>query len=243
MSARLPTFRSALLLGMLLWVLLARAGEFGPTAEFEVLTDTSEAGSRRESDTGAVACSDQYLTDGVLLPDLPLFFTRQNPGAEWGSDVMIEAIVSVTRHMRWLLPDASPISIGDISREHGGALSGHVSHRGGVDADIGIYSTGGKQNLRGFDTLGSNFDVEANWALIAALLDTGTVDFILLDRAHIARLRTYTLLAGLLTEDEVEEVFPSGARSWERTGIVRHAVNHDNHLHVRVLCGDGSKAQ
>lgn len=231
------------MLAVLFGILLASAGEFGPTAEFEVLTDTNGVGSRRESDTGAAACSDQYLTDGVQLPDLPLFFTRQNPGAEWGSDVMIEAIVSVARHMRWLLPDASPISIGDISRVHGGSLSGHVSHRGGVDADIGIYSTGAKQNPRGFDTLGSNFDVVANWALIAALLDTGTIDFILLDRAHIARLREYTLLGGLLTEEEVEEVFPTGSRVWERTGIVRHAVNHDNHLHVRVLCGDGSKAQ
>lgn len=231
------------MVGTLLWILLAGAAELGPTEEFDVLADGRGIVSQRESDTGAARCSDQSLTGGVALPELPLFFTRVNPGAEWGSDTMIGAIVSAARHMRWLLPDASPITIGDISREHGGALSGHDSHRGGVDADIGVYSLGGKQNGRGFDSPGPSFDVAANWSLIAALLDTGDIDFILLDRAHIARLRKHTLLGGLLTEEEVEEVFPTGDRLWERTGIVRHAKNHDNHLHVRVLCADGSQAR
>ena len=220
---------------------LAGAAELGPTEDLDVLADGLEIASQR--DTGAARCSDQSLTDGEQLPDLPLFFTRVNPGTEWGSNTMISAIVSAARHMRSLLPEASPITVGDISREHGGALSGHVSHRGGIDADIGIYSRGGKQNRRGFDAPGPDFDVAANWSLIAALLETGNVDFILLDRTHIARLREYTLFGGLLTEEEVEEVFPTGARLWDRTGIVRHARHHDNHLHLRVLCADGSKAQ
>ena len=229
---------------MLLTTLFASAAEFGPSLEGEVVPTSGEGVEQmgEASDTGVAGCSDQYLQDGVQLPDLPLFFTRQNPESEWGSAEMIDAIVGATRHMRWLMPDASPVTIGDISHERGGFQSGHVSHRGGIDADVGIYSTGAQQNLRGFDSLGSNFDVVANWALISAFLDTGNVDFILLDRAHIARLRSYTTKAGLLTEAESEAIFPTDPHPWDRTGIVRHASNHDNHIHVRVLCSDGTRA-
>ncbi len=232
-----------LLFLLTLFSLFASAAEFGPSLEGEVVPIEADGAEQGEgSDTGAVGCSDQYLESGVQLPDLPLFFTRGNAESEYGSAEMIDAIVAATRHMRWLMPEASPVTIGDISHERGGFQSGHVSHRGGVDADIGIYSTGAKQNPRGFDTLSSNFDVVANWALISAFLDTGNVDFILLDRAHIARLRGYTTKAGLLTEAEAEEIFPSEPHPWDRTGIVRHAPNHDNHMHVRVLCSDGSHA-
>lgn len=222
---------------------LAKAGELRTSVEFDGAAPAVGSEGRGEWDTGAVGCSDQGLIAGVQLPDLPLFYTRHNPGSAWGSAVMVDAIVSVSRHMRWLIPDGSAIGIGDIARESGGTLSGHLTHRGGVDADIGIYSTGAKQNSRGFDSPGPKFDVVANWALVSAFLDTGTIEFILLDRAHIARLQAYTLRMGLLTADEVASIFPTGARPWEHTGIVRHAANHDNHLHVRVLCADGSRAR
>ncbi|MSP55556.1 MAG: hypothetical protein EXR69_08135 [Myxococcales bacterium] len=223
---------------LLLFTMFATGAEFGPSLEGEVVLAEAEADL---ADTGVAGCADQYLDDGVQLPDLPLFFRRNTPDAEWGTGEMIEVIVSASRHMRWLMPESSPINIGDISRERGGFLSGHLSHRGGVDADVGIYATGAMQDPRGgFQSLGSNFDVVANWALVSALLDTGAVEFILLDRAHITRLRTYTTQAGLLTEAEAEEVFPTDAHSWTLTGYVRHAPSHDNHLHVRVLCSDGS---
>lgn len=193
-------------------------------------------------DTGVMGCSDQSLYAGEVLPDLPLFYTRAQPDHSWGSPEMISLIVDTGRHLRWLLPEAAPLVIGDISARRGGFLSGHLSHRGGVDADIGIYRDGAWQDPRGFTRLGSDFDVEANWALISALLDSGNIDFILLDQAHINRLKAYTLGRGLLEAEDVEEIFPTH-RQWERTGVVRHAANHVDHLHVRVLCGDGTRAQ
>ncbi len=224
--------------------MFATGAEFGPSLEGEVVPAETEATDAAEGvDTGAVGCSDQYLEGGVQLPDLPLFFKRGITDNEWGTPEMIDAIVSATRHMRWLMPAASPVNIGDVSHEHGGFQSGHITHRGGVDADIGIYSTGAHQNANGgFEVLGDNFDVVANWALIEAFLDTGYVDFILLDHAHIARLRAYTTHAGLLTEAEADDVFPTDNHPWTRTGYLRHAPNHDNHMHVRVLCPDGSHA-
>ena len=118
------------------------------------------------------------------------------------------------------------------------------SHRGGLDADVGIYRTGGWQSQAGFTTLNvSNFDLEANWALISTFLDTGKIDMILLDQGHINRLKAYTLRTGLLDEEEITRIFPDpGSReSWASTGIVRHVSGHTDHLHVRVLCDDGTR--
>lgn len=220
---------------------LAFAAEYGPSMEGDVVV----AEAVQPSDTGVVGCSDQYLHDAVLLPELPLFFRSVQPNHSWGTQEMIDVIVDTARHMRWLMPEADPITVGDISARRGGFLSGHKTHRGGVDADLGIYSTGGKQNPRGFDQLGaSDFDVAVNWMYISTLLDTGKVDMILLDRSHIARLRAYTLRTGLLSEEEASQIFPQeGTRgTWANTGFVRHAPNHADHIHLRVLCSDGSKA-
>ncbi len=217
------------------------AGEYGPAVEGEWVVVDAEM----PEDTGLSGCSATYLQDGVVLPDLPLFYTRIVPDAAWGTQEMVDLIVESARHTRWLMPDASPIIIGDLSVRYGGFLSGHKSHRGGVDADIGIYRRGRWQPTNRFDDLSAkDFDPEANWLLISTMLQTGKIDMILLDRSHIATLRSYTVKSGLLTAEEADYIFVSdgGSAHWERTGVIRHAPGHKSHLHVRVLCGDGSKA-
>jgi len=225
---------------LLTTIFSAFAAEYGPTIEGDFVV----AESAGVSDTGAVGCSDQSLNDGIQLPDLPLFFTRSQPDHAWGSTEMVELLVDTARHMRWLMPDASPITIGEISRRRGGELSGHKTHRGGIDADVGIYLTGARQQAGMFVDPGpGQFDVEANWALISAMLDTGRVDMILLDQGHIARLKSYVLRAGLLSEEEAAQIFVGEGRdSYRAVGVIRHAPSHRDHLHVRVLCPDGSRA-
>lgn len=222
----------------------AFAAEYGPALEGNVLATDMAA---LNDDTGPTsACSDQYLQDGAQLPDLPLFYVRANPNMAWGSTAMLDLLVEAGRHMSWLLPQASPFVVGDISASRGGYLAGHLSHRGGIDADVGIYKKGGWQHSRGFTTLApSELDLEANWTLIRTMLATGNVHFILLDQKHIAKLHSYVLSAGLLTEEEAARIFPvEGSRAvWENNGILRHAPNHQDHMHVRVLCGDGTRAQ
>ena len=223
----------------------AFAAEYGPALEGDLIAG-EPAAAQDTADTGASGgCSDQYLVGGVQLPELPLFYVRAQPGAAWGSQEMIDLLVDAGRHMSWLMPSASPFVVGDISTPRGGYLAGHLSHRGGIDADVGIYKKGGWQHPRGFTSLApSQLDVEATWALVSTMLNSGKVDFILLDRSHITRLRTYVLSAGLLTDEEAARIFPAeGTRAvWENTGVLRHAPHHQDHLHVRVLCSDGRRA-
>ncbi len=227
---------------LLLAELTALGAEYGPALEGEVLATEMSA----VTDTGAgETCSDQYLQDGVQLPDLPLFYVRAQPNHAWGTAEMVDLLVEAGRHMSWLVPQASPFVVGDISSVRGGYSAGHISHRGGIDADVGIYRKGGWQHARGFTRLApSELDVEATWTLISTMLSTGKVDFILLDRGHINRLLAYVLTAGLLTDEEAAKVFPTeGSRAvWANTGILRHAPHHEDHIHVRVLCGDGKRA-
>jgi murein endopeptidase len=229
---------------MLVWLvaMTAYAAEYGPALEGEILAADPTPAADTASSYG---CSDQVLESGSQLPDLPLFFVRAQPNTEWGSTEMIDLLVEAGRHMSWVMPQASPFVVGDISAEHGGYLAGHISHRGGVDADVGIYKKGGWQTTRGFTRLApSELDVSATWMLISTMLGTGKVDFILLDRGHIAKLHAYVLSAGLLTEEEAAHIFPTeGSRDvWANTGIIRHAPHHEDHFHVRVLCSDGSRS-
>ena len=54
---------------------------------------------------------------------------------------MIDVLTSVAEEVAWLVPEADPLVIGDISKHRGGPLPGHLSHRAGLDVDIGPFST------------------------------------------------------------------------------------------------------
>ena len=197
------------------------------------------------STPGVRTCTDQWLRDGVQLPDAPSFYSRITPAGAWGTPTMVGLLQDAGRHMRWAMPSVSPFAVGDLSRPGGGPMSGHISHRGGVDADVGIYKSGGVQATRQFLNFApAELDLPATWELMRFMLSSGKVDFILLDRAHIARIKAWTLAQGHLSAAEAERIFPpEGSRDvWARTGIVRHAAHHADHLHVRVLCADGTRS-
>ena len=117
-------------------------------------------------------------------------------------------------------------------------MPGHRTHDLGIDADIGLFTPGGKQPLGGFQDLRPDqLDPAANWTLIRALIDHPDVAFILLDQRHIDALRVYVAEEVGLSQEEIDAIFPPrGTRTnWEQVrGVVRHVPNHRSHLHVRV---------
>ncbi|MEN9787154.1 MAG: hypothetical protein RLZZ299_2418 [Pseudomonadota bacterium] len=230
----------------LLAIAQAFALELGPSLDGAVAVGAAEVEVPAQDTGGAWgSCSDQSLRDGVQLPALPFFYSRIAPNDAWGTPTLVDLVIAAGRHMSWTMPKASPFAVGDLSRRFGGPSVGHISHRGGVDADIGLYRQGGFQARNQFlDLAPSQVDLAATWELMRFFLDSGMVDFILLDRAHIVRIKAFTLSQGLLTHEEAARVFPvEGSReAWQTTGIVRHAAHHRDHMHVRVLCADGTRA-
>lgn len=184
-------------------------------------------------------CYKKSLRNGVQLPHNPELYKRWHADEAWGTTEMIEVLTASAEEMAWLLPNADPIVVGDISTKRGGRMDGHKSHRGGVDADIGLYWGDGQMYMHGFmDVSARDLDPEANWLLIRAMLETGHVERILLDEALVRRLRRYVMDQGYLTHQEAWKVFPSTGEGhqWRKKGVVHHAAGHRHHMHVRVNC-------
>ena len=190
------------------------------------------------SDT-APACREHYpyaLRPMPMHPDL--FFVFQ-PYRSFGTPSLVRALVEASGQVAKQFPDADPIFIGDLSTYRGGALPPHRWHHDGRSADIGLFAHQGRQPQHGFEPVWSpQLDVEKTWALIDALLATGKVEHILLDHAHIRRIKAYLVEQDLLSPDELLRIFPVGRSPaiWRQRGIVRHAPRHGDHMHVRVTC-------
>lgn len=187
------------------------------------------------------SCDLEYPFDLVPLPRSD-FWVEFRADRAWGSATMIGALEHAANRLALHHPDAPPLLVGDIARQHGGHLPPHRTHGDGRSADLGLFGwTGTVGDLRGgFPKISPDqLDVERTWTVIDALLDTGDIEHILLDQRHIDRLRTHLAESGRMSGAEIDRIFPSrdSPRLWSMTSIVRHAEDHADHLHVRVLCG------
>ena len=184
------------------------------------------------------ACPDGYLPNGVQLKPSPGLYNIWFPDRVWGRQEMIDMITRASEEMAWLVPEADPIVIGDISTRWGGKLEGHMTHRGGIDVDISLYWDDARTIIGDYPGAHPDkIDVEVNWLLIRTMMDTGYIERILLDQRNIDRIKVYAVESGDLTPAEADRMFPArGSRDRFKIGVVHHAPNHQEHMHVRVLC-------
>jgi len=124
----------------------------------------------------------------------------------------------------------SRLTVGDLSAATGGGpLSGHLSHRSGLDADLLLYVTtlgGAPVDSPGF----LRFDVEREWLLVRALMEDpqARVQWIFVSDVVQALLLEWATARG----DSPEIV--------RRAQSVMHQPHpggvHDDHIHVRTSC-------
>jgi penicillin-insensitive murein endopeptidase len=137
----------------------------------------------------------------------------------------------------------SVLLIGDLSREHGGPLTGHRSHQSGRDADVGFFVTDSKDNpinakrLVAFDSEGRardgsrvRFDDYRNWLLVQLWLkDTRARLQYVFVASHLRRR--------LLDFAQARPAFRKYAKPAAR--FLRqpsNALPHDDHFHIRIAC-------
>jgi hypothetical protein len=226
----------ALMLPLLLFATLALAGKPPQNGwlEEDLAPVSIELGQR-----DARRCSKHWLFNGRQLPPSPTLYKRWHREKAYGTPEMINLIQTGAEEMAWLVPDADPIVVGDISTRSGGHLEGHKSHMGGLDADIGLYWGEGKMYMAGFREVSpQNLDAHSNWLLIRAMLATGDVERILLDQKLINAVRRHAIDSGDLTVSEANRIFwrSSDPRVWSQDGVVHHIEGHKHHMHVRVKC-------
>lgn len=178
----------------------------------------------------------QAGTVSAQLPDAPGLHDRWDAGRAWGTPLLVDTLMDSLEQIAWDHPNWDPITVGDISRRGGGAMFGHKTHDKGIDADLSLFRRGGR-TPDGFEDLHpSHLDAGATWTLIQQLLDSGNVQFILLDQGHIDRISAYLVAERGWAPEEVRAILlPANTYApWSARGLVRHAPNHKSHLHVRI---------
>ncbi len=138
-------------------------------------------------------------------------------------------------------PKAHLLAIGDFSEEHGGAISGHASHRSGRDVDLGLFY---KQKPKDYPenfvvATAETIDRPATWRLIIALAQTATADggvqVMFLDYEVQGILYKWAKANGVSTK-RLGQLFQYAHGRGQAGGLIRHTPNHADHLHVRYRC-------
>jgi penicillin-insensitive murein endopeptidase len=192
-------------------------------------TDFSQALQQDLPGVGSISIGQSNrgsLYNGVRFPDGPLWQVME-PKYAYGTEETVQAIGHAITEVNRLFPNSPRLSIGHLSREHGGWLRPHRSHQSGRDVDLGFYYHGGQRWYVPANE--TNLDVARTWALISALLKTTEVDYLFVDKSLHALLRAEAERIGE-SAGLVREVFDGDAR--ERP-LLRHARGHATHLHVR----------
>jgi penicillin-insensitive murein endopeptidase len=139
----------------------------------------------------------------------------------------------------------SVLTVGDLSRQDGGPLAGHVSHQSGRDADVGFYlrDASGKavqrEHFSPFEPTGRArfepglfFDDYRNWLLLRAWVSDrrAGLSHIFVSQGLRWRLieygRAHAEFAPYVDELSLLLKQPPGVST------------HDDHFHVRIACPD-----
>jgi len=195
------------------------------------------------TDTGLsldAECSATFPYALAELPDLPSLYRISDPERAYGTEALLGVLVDATARVAAAWPETDPVLVGDLSLRYGGPFPPHKMHDAGRSADLGLFTCDGRQPPPGgfLPVSPDDLDLPRTWTLIESLLATGRVRFLLLDQAHIDRLIAWLRAEGWLAEDEIAQIFPDPSTPglWAFEGIVRHASDHKDHVHVELNC-------
>jgi LysM repeat protein len=152
-------------------------------------------------------------------------------GRPWAMKLMLRSICELRRRV----PDVDNVVVGDWSGTLGGPLGRHKSHQTGRDVDLGYFVNNQKCGNYFIKANKFSLDVEKTWELIRALLDTKRVQFIFMDWNLQKVLYEYAYEKGFPVAD-LDLIFQYPESRKSRTGIIRWARGHDDHIHVRFTC-------
>lgn len=185
--------------------------------------------------------SDGNLENADILPDeafglVKLFRERDR---RWATADLRAIILGLADHMQRAFPGGERIQLGDTSARHGGLVTGHVSHQNGLDADLSFLRMNRQElnpdTAQRFEEdfvvegrLTENFDIERNFVLFAALVETGRINRIFVDGVIKKAMCDFAERAGQFE------------RSTEVLRRLRPYENHKNHIHLRLTCPQNS---
>ena len=194
----------------------------------EVVVKPAKSGGRRAAG-GARA---RTGVSAQLALDATNTFVKR-PHLAWGTGPTIRSIERAVEQYNRRHRGAPQVHIGDISKRGGGTLQPHLSHRAGVDVDVGyvlLGADGHRTRFSGVTT--TNLDVARTWALVKAFIDTGAVEAVFMDYNLQQLLYEHAKGRGA-SSDELDELFQYPRGRGRSHGIIRHWRSHQHHFHVR----------
>jgi hypothetical protein len=173
------------------------------------------------------------LPDGIQLPREGPGYVVMKHARLWGTWQLLHTVMGGIAEVLVRHPGSAPVVIGDLSGRGGGPLDPHKSHQNGLDADVGYFLKDNRPVSYFVVMNRANLDLPKTLTLIEGLLNTGRVEFILVDRALQNLLYEEASRRGW-SEDLLERVFEVHCRAGFRKPYLQHAPGHHTHLHLRV---------
>jgi murein endopeptidase len=173
-------------------------------------------------------------------------YVIRRPARAFATRQTVDLIGHVLTLFRRQFPDAHELAVGDLSAEHGGAISDHHSHQSGRDADIGlVYKEKPASYPDSFvDASEANLDCAATLAMIRDFARTthedGGVQMMFLDYDVQGILVRWAKANG--ADDATLALFQYPRGRGYSDALVRHVANHANHVHVRFKCATDDRA-
>jgi LysM repeat protein len=172
------------------------------------------------------------LSNGRRLPDHHAYTIKRKHNV-YGTSRTIRLLGQVADDYARRADGGPKLRIGDISKDGGGPLAGHLSHQEGKDVDIGLVLTGELADRLHFSGASAkNIDLHRTWILIEELIATGEVRVIYLDYEVQALLYEHARKNGV-SKAKLDEYFQYPRGTGRTRGLIRHWRGHENHLHVR----------
>ncbi len=204
--------------------------------------------------TGSVGVPHDGVQTGALeLPRAGPGFVRYRPWSKnyFGRPELVRALMRAAETVTRELPGGGPLTLGDLSAEHGGKIPNHHSHRTGRDVDLLFYLTtpeGAPVPTPGFVHVGSDgltqveqdffaLDIPRMWALVRALLTDPEiqVQWLFISQPIEALLIEYALAKG-----------EPDALVWYAETVLhqpRDSAPHDDHIHLRLACSPSAQVR
>jgi LysM repeat protein len=163
-------------------------------------------------------------------------YAIRNFRRSYGTQTTIEALTGAFDRMVKRHPKGSRLWVLDLSLPRGGPMKGHRSHEEGRDVDLTYYQHRCGQRACQLRRLKPHhLDAKRQWELFSYWLRRGDAQFIFIDYALQVPLYAAARKAGA-TKKQLDEWFQYPRKQKVRKGIIRHAENHRDHVHVRFRC-------
>lgn len=178
------------------------------------------------------------LSGGVQLTDQSGVIKLRRPNLAFGKPMLVSVIEAAATAVQASSPLGVTLMVGDLSKDGGGCLPPHKSHRGGLDADIGFYFRGGYEPKVLADAQAETIDADRTWQFLRGLLATGRLQYAFIHYDLQPALLEAALRAGETPESAARLIqYPRPIEQARETPI-RHLDGHDDHMHVRFACAD-----